>query len=309
MSQPLKLAFPNMLDTECRCLREQVTISYPFPACRKGCFYLNQVFSTLPIFLKPSILHSLQLQFVLANAYSFVGPNDSSIFGMIHRNEAQISTPPMILSHRRWGLASFLHQFRREHLVVVSKKPLQKPVNLQPATLVPPQLRSSGALLLIWFLVEKFFFGRSSGASLLLSLYFDLLSSHITTLFNRHLTVQPLVTKDGDFKRLLSSGHYRAVYDTAMFKTLFGRWFAKVGPLQRDYWIGPCLGNQSLERRAQGACQQSRKVDENSACPFPGGDRVPPLVFRLLISPRIVLLLSPPRSGYNLGSAAQTGLA
>ena len=201
MATPLNVAFHRNFDPECHCLQKPYIFSYPFPTCRPECDRLNDLFSTLPIFLKPSALETLRIRLVMATSFSAITWNDSSVINLVHRNDARISMPTLIFSHSRWELAKFLPQFHTKSLLIVSKKPPKKPVSLHPETLAPPNLRAIGGLLLLWFAVDKLIRRQTESywRCFLTHVFFELVGSHITTLFNKPIHEKAVITTDGEF--------------------------------------------------------------------------------------------------------------
>ena len=229
MATPLNVTFHRNFDPECHCIQKPYIFSYPFPKCTPKCDHLNGIFGSLPIFLKPTILETLRIRLVMAGAFSAIARNDSSIINLVRRNDAQISIPSLTISYNRWGLARFLPEFQTETPLIVTKKPVKRTVSLHPETLAPPNLRTIGGLLLLWFAIDKLNRRNTSYWHLFLThVFFELLSSHITTLFNKPIPDRAVITKDGEFVELLASGQYRALSRSALSEEMFGKCFAQV---------------------------------------------------------------------------------
>ena len=230
MATPLNVTFHRVLDTKCHCIQKPYVFSYPFPNCSPDCDHLNTIFSTLPIVLKPTILETLRIRLVMASSFSAITWNDSSIINLIHRNDAQISIPALSISYRRWGAVKFLPALRSEEPLIVSRKPVKLPVSLHPKSLAPPNLRAIGGLVLLWFAIGKLNPRNASyWRCFLTHVFFELLSSHITTLFNKPIPDRAVITKDGEFAELLASGKYRALFRSTIFDELLGKFFVQVG--------------------------------------------------------------------------------
>ena len=247
MATPLNVTFYHRLDSECPCIQKPYIFSYPFPKCTPGCDNLNDIFSSLSVFLKPTILDTLRIQLVMASSYSGIASNDSSIINLVHRNDAQISTPKLTISYRRWGVVRFLPAFLIQSQLIVAKKPTKQQVSLRPETLAPPNLRALGGLLFLWFAVDVLIRRRISyWQCFLTQVFFELLSSHITTLFNKPIADKALLTKDGEFAELLASGKYRALYRSALFEELFGKFFSQVCRIVNIWITALNMGSRTL---------------------------------------------------------------
>ena len=230
MAALLNVTFHRNTDTECPCLQKPYIFSYPFPKCTPGCDFLNALFSTLPILLKPSVVETLRIRLIMASSFSVIEANDSSLFNLLNRNDAQVSIPTLSITYSRFDLVRFLPAFRTEHLLIVSKKPDKRTVSLRPETLAPPNLRVIGGVLLLWQLLDAVIRRETESYWLcfLTQVYLELLSSHITTLFNQQTPIKPVITRDGEIGELLAAGKYRAVYRTGLIGELFGNYFKQV---------------------------------------------------------------------------------
>ena len=217
-------------DTNCPFNRATTRFRYPFPDLPESCFFLSQLLACLPFVLKPSLLPSLELELVPADSYSPSSLNDSSMISLVARGQAQLSLQSTTITFQRWQLVAFLPPITSQPLTLVWKVPPAKPPSLRPTELMAPNLRPITALLVLWTAVEHILGKRPRSVLLYfcVTLYFELLSSHITNIFNGRSLPRAVIQRDGEFEQLLKSGAYRALYATKIFEENYGALFTKV---------------------------------------------------------------------------------
>ena len=234
MTLRVNVTFVSTLDTDCPHSRASTGFRYPFPELPKTCYFLSQLLASLPFLFKPSLLPSLQLDLVQADSYSSLSLNDSSMLSLVMRGQAQLTMQFTTITFQRWQILAFLPPITFQPLLVVWKIPKTKPVSLNPPQLLAPNLRPITALLVVWTAAE-YSLGKRPHSVLLhfsLTLYFDLLSSHITNIFNRRILPRAVIQRDGEFQRLLKSGGYRAYFASSIMEENYGTFFTKVTRLQ-----------------------------------------------------------------------------